>query len=52
MKLQRIDFVMRQQVQEAETFWQIFVEFLIMLVALLAVPYMFFSLWGAYVTGG
>lgn len=41
MKLQTIDFIQRDRAQEAETFGQIFIEFLIMLLALFCVPLMF-----------
>lgn len=49
MKLQRIDFVMRERAQEAETLQEIFIEFLIMLVALFCVPVMFYCFGMFYV---
>jgi hypothetical protein len=44
MKLQRTDFVMRERTQEAETLLEVFVEFLIMVVALFCVPVIFYYL--------
>lgn len=49
MKLQRIDYALRQQAQEAETFGQVFIEFLIMLLALVCIPPMFIYGWALYV---
>jgi hypothetical protein len=52
MKLQRIDFVMRERAQEAETLLEVLVEFLIMLVALFCIPAMFYCFGAFYVVAG